>query len=486
MISLKLPARRYTTLVFVLTPILALVVLLFRTPVPATIHWSFRKLAAQKEVQSCDRCSASPAWCEQFGSRNMDLVQAYEGSGDRVRRVLTKAARGEPIHFGILGGSMSLGHGCACSPFHRQVFDWWNTTFPHAENKYINGAVGARGTNYFKFCASEHLPASPHLVLLEHSLNDRPQLEDAGNMEAILRHILALPSQPAVILTASFSLMPSNKIAMGGDVHLPVAQYYDVPVINLRHALFPVMLNRPEMVDEFFVIKSQKPNYVDLLHLSGRGHEALAQSTIAYLERQRCLLANPPLFHAPSEWYDAAAPSLQDSPSSVLDGPLSTDDLPRLSLLSSTWSPDSHVPAERPSCASIDSSLHPLVPLNTTTPGWMRWTQPHTTKTYWRAESAGERADFPVEVVRGEVMVYILKSNRLGLGWARCWLDDDKNAAVLLDGYWSNDQSIGWHYPVAQGVTPGLHTLHCEVLERDTRPDAGRGTAFLIIAVLAL
>lgn len=49
------------------------------------------------------------------------------------------------------------------------------------------------------------------------------------NMESILRALLSYPNMPAVILTASFSLM--GKIRMGEDVHLPVAQYYDTPVI---------------------------------------------------------------------------------------------------------------------------------------------------------------------------------------------------------------------------------------------------------------
>jgi len=49
----------------------------------------------------------------------------------------------------------------------------------------------------------------------------------------------------------------------GGDVHLAVQQYYDVPVINLRHALLPVMQMRPKAVDEFFVIDNPVPNKRD-------------------------------------------------------------------------------------------------------------------------------------------------------------------------------------------------------------------------------
>ena len=54
------------------------------------------------------------------------------------------------------------------------------------------------------------------------------EIQDLQNVESILRSILSYTSQPAVIMTASFSLM--DKIQMGNDAHLPVAQYYDVPV----------------------------------------------------------------------------------------------------------------------------------------------------------------------------------------------------------------------------------------------------------------
>jgi hypothetical protein len=29
----------------------------------------------------------------------------------------------QPLRFGIIGGSLSLGHGCHCTPFHKQIFD---------------------------------------------------------------------------------------------------------------------------------------------------------------------------------------------------------------------------------------------------------------------------------------------------------------------------------------------------------------------------
>jgi hypothetical protein len=38
---------------------------------------------------------------------------------------------------------------------HVLVFDWLNATFPHKENRFVNGAQGGVGAGYFAWCFSE-------------------------------------------------------------------------------------------------------------------------------------------------------------------------------------------------------------------------------------------------------------------------------------------------------------------------------------------
>lgn len=38
---------------------------------------------------------------------------------------------------------------------HQIIFDYLNTTFPHLENRFINGAQGGVGSSYFGWCFSE-------------------------------------------------------------------------------------------------------------------------------------------------------------------------------------------------------------------------------------------------------------------------------------------------------------------------------------------
>lgn len=54
-------------------------------------------------------------------------------------------------------------------------------------------------------------------------------------MENLLRGLLELPSQPAVILVQALEFN-SAKMANGGDVHLPVAVYYG-EIMSLCHVL---------------------------------------------------------------------------------------------------------------------------------------------------------------------------------------------------------------------------------------------------------
>jgi hypothetical protein len=84
----------------------------------------------------------------------------------------------------------------------------------------------ATGSDYFSFCSSLHIPHNSSLILVELSINDEylPE-EHTANIENLLRGLLELPSNPAVILVQALEFN-SPRMANGGDVHLPVAVYY--------------------------------------------------------------------------------------------------------------------------------------------------------------------------------------------------------------------------------------------------------------------
>ena len=119
------------------------------------------------------------------------------GTGARIQNFIDKARAGRPFTVSVIGGSVSKGRGLKpvttthvqalrqMSPvddedsvveeetnstaaprlgadtlyspenLHVLIFDWLNATFPHPDNRLINGAQGGVGSGYFSWCFSE-------------------------------------------------------------------------------------------------------------------------------------------------------------------------------------------------------------------------------------------------------------------------------------------------------------------------------------------
>lgn len=97
----------------------------------------------------------------------------YAGTNTRLHRVLRKLQNGEPISMGVIGGSVSSGHGLdqrgreylphqrvvlshprvrvatdiRSGPLnvHRRIFDYLTSKYPHPGHKFTNGAIPATG-----------------------------------------------------------------------------------------------------------------------------------------------------------------------------------------------------------------------------------------------------------------------------------------------------------------------------------------------------
>lgn len=106
---------------------------------------------------------------------------------------------------------------------HVRIFDWLNSTFPHVDNRFVNGAQGGVGSGYFGWCFStstsllfsspsigstrqkadtvidEHIPESSDLILLELGINDLVGIDVMRSYEILVRGLLELPHKPAII-----------------------------------------------------------------------------------------------------------------------------------------------------------------------------------------------------------------------------------------------------------------------------------------------
>ncbi|RSH94128.1 hypothetical protein EHS25_006782, partial [Saitozyma podzolica] len=170
-----------------------------------------------------DVCAAPDRFEEEYGRTNLRMSRGYEATA--------KALRGEKITISAIGGSRP--------PCIRQrgvgveVLEWLNDFVGEdVEVTSVNGAAPAIGSDYFSFCFPLHIPEDSDLVLVELGVNDEGIPEHVENMENLLRGLLEMPNRPAVVLVEALAFSNGGMGGGGGRMHLPVAQYYDVPVIK--------------------------------------------------------------------------------------------------------------------------------------------------------------------------------------------------------------------------------------------------------------
>ncbi|KAH8090423.1 hypothetical protein HD553DRAFT_266702 [Filobasidium floriforme] len=461
-------------------------------------------------------------WTQKYGKRNLAMARTHEGSRARLRDMVRRTILGEELIVSAIGGSVTNGHQVdASETWLNKLTDWFNTVVQASENgwKGINGAVPATGSDYFSFCHALHIPTSiSNLIIIELSVNDEFLPEHTENMENLLRGILESPNRPAVILVQAMALS-GRSMAGGGDVHMPVGVYYDVPIITQRNPLAAHFMKNPDLVHPYYTINWwQDP---DTRHINARGHQDLANLVASLVQDTACELhfktqPSVPLYPA-SEFYgkpfdiqeqrELVAEDdefWQDQPKDVKPwGPFQPakhaegesgrlwegvwpgdwqhGEVPRLRFLQHWDEGTTNVPLE-PQCFSTRSTLYPLTP--NTNSGWSTWSHPdRPQKVYLKADEPGSKLTFDIETRLGTIKLYSLRSKTFGLGSIDCWVDDREEDKVRADGWWDNgDLNIGRFTTVATGLAPGMHTVTCVLSSETLDPDGG--TEFRLISLM--
>ena len=236
------------------------------------------------------------------------LARGLSSTGDPLRLgcLAEKLLEGRGVRLGILGGSVAFGTTFTTSRsralFHWKVYQWLNASFPGAGHEHYSGSVPASGPAYMEHCLQWHVPeAGVDLILLEYAVNFDSAAE-IESFERLLRRVLRLPGQPAVILVNTLELMPVERHSghvglafehadsaeasevdrsfeysvMAEDGIVDLAQYYALPCVSLRGALFAELkANRPE-----FPLKRL---FHDRHHPAAWGHSLMAQMVVNLL-----------------------------------------------------------------------------------------------------------------------------------------------------------------------------------------------------------
>lgn len=457
--------------------------------------------------------------CRIYGEQGLRRSRLVTASGARLRKTLRKAKSGVPIKVGILGGSVSACHGVHPSPTFRYgdpagpgcyttiLKGWLDTTFGTGST-IINGAIGGMDSSYYAFCGTHHITADVDLIVLEFDVNDQASGIYQHFFDQLLRVLLELPSQPAVVILGAWSPLVAQDQGYGDPqvVHLPIAHYYDVPYLSLKRLMFNHYLRFPESTKQSFFQQ-------DGLHPNMRGHRIMADVLIAYFEQQLCILntlgdssdhqpqpvdetvlttdefsqlvdigfpllewADFDVKKPPSNWQDTFDTSLVSrigdeaklfvGPRDSFAPPLIPMFQPLRDIVSHT-DPDPKTPAHiqnlrqpKPFCADANDPEHPMQPVSSD--GWEAYAW-REEKHYWVTSQVGARIRVNIEVNEGRIAVYYFRSKHYDLGDAKCWVDDNEQGAVRLPGYWTNMYNVATVAFIDEKVAPGEHYVTCQV-----------------------
>jgi hypothetical protein len=265
-------------------------------------------------------------------------------------------------------------------------------------------------------------------------------------MEKLIRGILSYTTQPAVILASTFKLI-NGPLAGGADAHAGLAHFYDIPMIDMRNWLLPLILKNTKLIGDYFreVPQEGVPDGApDRLHPTKAGHEMFAQFIIAYLQQQLCIVRA----RQSAEASRSAVPSIWSKvePSDPRwKGGLGLGEVPALQM--SNWFPVNssitHFAIGKPTCNSADDKEHPLVHIPEQSQGVRIWADPkwHGEKVYLQMDGISNHSKIALPfTMYGDETVELLymKSAKMKLGAVLCHLNDNDNpdTKIYLDGYW--------------------------------------------------
>ncbi|KAK4052316.1 hypothetical protein OIO90_004397 [Microbotryomycetes sp. JL221] len=406
--------------------------------------------ATEQVPPTCEPCLRNPQdkLCE-YGMDNIRLSRAYEGSGHRVRKVIEKALSGQQVRIGLLGSS--AGHGILTTLDARWQYRFlkhFQQTFP--QTLFYDGASPGMNSEFFSYCFSALIPNDLDLYLIEVDINNEFLPETYRNDDNLMRALLTLPQQPAVIRIQVFALWFSDMMR-GAASSIMTSQWLDVPVISVRNWLLPQSLKYPDEAHEYFS-KDAEGN-IDWRHMGHASHRALADMLSLYMKQKICEVEREAQFPSPATQPDTVWPERD-----------MLETVPR-QWLWQAYDHDSIVPPVHPQCSLSSANLtaltgsHHKVGSNWSKIEW-------NDKQAFQSSSVGSRVTFQWTGVQVGLFVWTWsgEGNVSKPGRAWCFVDNDFTSGKEIDAF-AERAAAGpvWHV-VAEDLPYGTHTISCQVM----------------------
>mmetsp|Transcript_3873 Transcript_3873/g.8308 ORF Transcript_3873/g.8308 Transcript_3873/m.8308 type:complete len:495 (-) Transcript_3873:846-2330(-) len=229
----------------------------------------------------------------------------YLGSNHRLRAALARALSGKPVRIGVVGGSISYGHGAT----QKGRTDWVSVFQKYLATAFRNvtlrnGCIPGTPSAYMVVCLDMSVDPDVDVVFSEYILNDGRHDSISNNpktreYERLVRRVLGLPSRPAMVMMQVYShgnAFPNThhewKPFHDGieDVYGSLAQYYDVQWLSFRGATYRLSSFKAD------------PNFtwnrlmdIDFTHPNDLGHKIMADLAVWLVQQTAMdLLLRPP------------------------------------------------------------------------------------------------------------------------------------------------------------------------------------------------
>ena len=193
----------------------------------------------------------------------------------RLKNLMKRAAKGESLVIGFLGGSITQGS-LSSTPktcYAYLVYEWWKKSFPNAAFSFVNGGIGGTTSHYGGARAwKDVLCYRPDIVTVDFSVNDDANEFFEETYEGTLRRLLAAPSAPAVVVLNNV-FYDTGKNAQ--DYHNRIADHYGIPHVSIKDTIFPD-------VESGKIVRADITP--DNLHPNDKGHRLVADEICKLLD----------------------------------------------------------------------------------------------------------------------------------------------------------------------------------------------------------
>lgn len=193
----------------------------------------------------------------------------------RLKNLMKRAAKGESLVIGFLGGSITQGS-LSSTPktcYAYLVYEWWKKSFPNAAFSFVNGGIGGTTSHYGGARAwKDVLCYRPDIVTVDFSVNDDANEFFEETYEGTLRRLLAAPSAPAVVVLNNV-FYDTGKNAQ--DYHNRIADHYGIPHVSIKDTVYPD-------VESGKIVRADITP--DNLHPNDKGHRLVADEICKLLD----------------------------------------------------------------------------------------------------------------------------------------------------------------------------------------------------------